>query len=124
MKLFTVKWLLVSLGSALLVAGLLLPLWSKNGIGVNGFEQGYLTVGRWIILAAALAAVASMALPRLRKSGLMGWAGLLALAQACLVLWKGYKLGAIGPGAWLLLAGAALILANALLSLAKAKPES
>ena len=47
-----------------------------------------------------------------RKSGLMGWAGLLALAQACLVLWNGYKLGAIGPGAWLLLAGAALILAN------------
>jgi hypothetical protein len=103
------------IGSGLLVLGSFLPLWEKNGVSVNAWEGDYLSVGRWILVVVALAAVVMVAVPALRKPTWLGMAGLLGLIQAGLIFWRGYKLHAIGWGIWFLLAGAILILASAVL---------
>jgi hypothetical protein len=104
-------------GALLLIVGSLLPLWSKNGIGVNAWEGDYLSVGRWLLVAAALGGVCAWALPAWRhRATLLGLCGGLALLLAGLILWEGYKLGAIGMGAWVVLMGAFLILGRGLVS--------
>lgn len=45
----------------------------------------------------------------------MGILGGVTALQASLILWKGYKLGAIEMGVWILLLAAGVMLANAIL---------
>jgi hypothetical protein len=101
---------LATVGACLLAGGTLLPLWSKNGIAVTGWEGNYLAVGRWVLLLVAALAVGAWTLKPLRAPRWMVVAGLLGLLQAGLVLWQGHRLQAIGTGAWVLLAGALLVL--------------
>jgi hypothetical protein len=100
-------------GALLLIVGSLLPLWSRNGITVNAWEGDYLSIGRWLIVVAALGGACSWAVPAWRKHGaLRSISAGLGLLQAALVLWQGHKLHAIGLGAWAMLAGALLLLAG------------
>lgn len=97
-----------------MVAGLFLPLWQREAVAISGWDKPYFPDGRWITLIVAAAAVAWVALPRLRRGRWLHWTGWLAVARCLLVLWRGYKLQAIGPGAWVLLAGACLIMLGSL----------
>lgn len=106
-------WCWVAAGCGALVAGLCLPLWARDGVAVNGWEPGYFDWGRWVVLAAGAWAVVVQALPRLRRGRWMALGGVVAAAEAALVLWRGRNLGAVGIGAWVLLLGAALLLVAA-----------
>lgn len=115
MRFLRLQWALVIISVGCICAGMALPLWSKNGIGISGFEGNFLSIGRWVLLAAAIGALVIMATPKLRKQSWMGILGVIVAVQSSLIGWKGYKLGAIGPGTWLLLLGATLLLALAFL---------
>ena len=111
MKSLTITRILALLGGVLLIVGSLMPLWSQNGVSVNGWEGHYLSFGRWIIvLSAAGAACLVLLLDAKPWSWLLACGG-IALLEAGLILWQGLKLEAIGFGAWLLLLGAMAILA-------------
>jgi len=103
------------LGCGLLILGLCLPLWSKDGVTVNGWEGNYLSVGRWLLLAVTLFVGVGVAVARLRKARWWVLSGGVALLEAGLVLWQGYHLGAIGMGAWVLAGGGMLIVAGGML---------
>lgn len=107
--------ILTLLGGALLVAGLFLPLWAKNGIAVTGWEGDFLAIGRWVLLMAGLGANVFAFLPRIRKPSRIALCGILGLGQTCLIIWKGYKLHAVGYGVGMLVAGGLLILIAAIL---------
>ena len=113
MKSQQVTWALAILGAALTVAGLLLPLWSKNGVGISGMQGSFLSFGRWVLLGAAIAALLVAFVRQLRKPMWMALPGLVIALQSSLILWKGYKLGAIGFGVWVLFLAAVVILVNA-----------
>ncbi len=115
MKSPQVTWVLAILGAALTVVGLLLPIWSKNGIGISGFEGSFLSFGRWVLMGAAVVALLVAFVRQLRKPMWMALPGFVIALQSSLILWKGYKLGAIGMGAWVLLLAAVVVLANAFL---------
>lgn len=100
-------------GAVLLLAGSFLPLWEKNGIGVNAWEGHYLAVGRWVLILVTMAAVGFSAAPTLRRPRWVGVAGLVGLLEAGLVISRGQKMQAVGVGAWVLVAGAMVILVGA-----------
>ncbi len=102
-------------GGGLLIVGTLLPLWAANGVAVTGWDGDYLSVGRWILLVAGLVAVCAALVAVLRKPRWLALSGMLGFVQASLILWRGYKLHAIGVGAWVLLLGAAMLLLAAVL---------
>ncbi|MFM2375896.1 MAG: hypothetical protein RLZZ165_993 [Bacteroidota bacterium] len=103
------------LGGCLIVVGLSLPLWSRNGHDVNGWDGQFLSIGRWVLLASAILANAIAFHPLIRRPGRIAVPAALALLQSVLILWKGYKLHAIGWGAWVLLIGGALLMLSAVL---------
>lgn len=107
--------MLAGLGCGLLVLGLCLPLWSKDGVTVNGWEGDYLSVGRWLLLAVTLIVGVGIAVEKMRKPRWWVLSGGAALLEAGLVLWQGHHLGAIGMGAWVLSGGGMLIVAGGML---------
>jgi peptidoglycan/LPS O-acetylase OafA/YrhL len=113
MKIFTPAFWVVVIGAVMLGAGAALPLWVKNGVAVTGWEGDYLSVGRWVLALVGMAVIGLSCIPRVRKSRWVLFLGFMGLIQAFLVLWKGYKLQAIGYGAWVLVAGAVLVLVGA-----------
>ena len=66
-------------------------------------------------MGASLGSLMVAFVRRMRNSVWMMVLGCVTALQACLILWKGYKLGAIGMGVWLLLLAAGVMLANAIL---------
>jgi hypothetical protein len=114
MKVSTPAFWVVLVGAALLGAGAALPLWARNGVAVTGWEGDYLSVGRWVLGFAGVGAAVLAGVPGLRRwYRWVGVMGTLGLMQALLVVWKGYKLQAIGYGAWVLVAGGVLVLVGA-----------
>ena len=107
--------IVISLGGALLlVLGTFLPLWMRNGVAITGWDGSYFAAGRWIMVVLAAGVAAWAIVPRLRKRWLMATMSILATLLSLLVLWKGYKLDAIGWGAWVLLAGACLLVVGSI----------
>jgi hypothetical protein len=110
-------------GGGLLIGGTLLPMWASNGIAVTGWDGDYLSIGRWVLLVAALVAVCTALVAVQRKPPWLGLSGMLGLVQASLIVWRGYKLQAIGIGAWVLLLGAIMILLAAVLLRTRTAPK-
>lgn len=108
------KWRRVAVagGALAMMVGLFLPLWQRNAVAITGWDDDYFPVGPWVIIGTSLLAVMWLALPRLQRGWWMSIIGGIALIQSLLVLWRGYKLHAIGLGTWVLLAGACLLLAG------------
>lgn len=123
MKAFKAKPILLLTAIALLAASMFLPLWSKNGISVTAWQGPYLTIGRWILLTCTIATIAFLAIKPLQKPWILATIAAATTIQSLLILWKGYKLHAIAPGAFLLFA-AALLLATASFLYARASRQA
>lgn len=96
-------------GTLFMFAGLFLPLWHGKHAIITGWDGNYFSGGVWVVLGACLLAVLWMLLPWLRRGRWMQIVAGIAMIQSLLVLWRGYKLHAIGLGAWFLLLGAGLM---------------
>lgn len=106
----------VALGSVLMLAATGLPLWSRYGVDVNGWEGDYFSPGRWILVGVAVGAMVLALLPKVRQPFWLAMMGLVGLLQAGLVGWQGWKLHAIGFGVGVMALGGVFILVGAVLA--------